>query len=283
MTYASTSVFTRPPATAGRSAGQVTAQPARKPVYLNGIDRIRVRASAEALAIVRPGRDIARLPITRISRIIASRLVDWDAEALILCLEHGIPIIFLDNTGQATGICQPRHLRADSLGTLIESAMEQASWPQRHENWLLHRRSIILADWRKNQEHIGGSAWLGDWHGYQHSYVHRNELPESTKPEVFGWLLGLVVENLHGHGINTRYCGCQPSPFDLAIDLTALLRAELFFHGERMLEAAEDDLPAQLRLFEAWSRAHGAIIERHLFDLRKNLTQYVTGIQSKWR
>ena len=283
MAHASTSVFTRPAATTARSAGKVNAQPARKPVYFNGIDRIRVRASGEALAVVRPGRDVARLPMTRISRIIASRLVDWDAEALILCLEHGIPIIFLDTAGRATGVCQPRHLRADSLSTLIESAMEQAAWPQRHENWLLHRRSIILADWRKHQEHIGGSVCLGDWHGYQHSYVHRNELPESTKPEVFGWLLGLVVETLHGHGINTRYCGCQPAPFDLAIDLTELLRAELFFHGERMLEAAEDDLPAQLRLFEAWSREHGAIIERHLFDLRKNLTQYVTGTQSKWR
>ncbi len=283
MAHASTSVLTRQAATTGRSAGKAAAQPARKPVYLNGIDRIRVRASAEALAVVRPGRDVARLPITRISRIIASRLVDWDAEALILCLEHGIPIIFLDNTGQASGICQPRHLRADSLSTLIESAMEQATWPQRHENWLLHRRSIILADWRKRQEYIGGSAWLGDFHGYQRDYVHRNEIPESTKPEVFGWLLGLVVETLHGHGINTRYCGCQPYPFDLAIDLTALLRAELFFHGERMLEAAEDDLQAQLRMFEAWTRQHGAIIERHLFDLRKNLTQYVTGTQSKWR
>lgn len=283
MAHASTSVLTRLAATTPCRAGKAAAQPARKPVYLNGIDRIRVRASAEALAVARPGRDVARLPIARISRIIASRLVDWDAEALILCLNRGIPIIFLDTSGHPAGICQPRHLRADSLSTLIESAMDQPTWPQRHENWLLHRRSIILADWRKRQEYIGGSAWLGDFHAYQRDYVHRNEFPESTKPEVFGWLLGLVVETLHGHGINTRYCGCQPTPFDLATDLTTLLRAELFFHGERMLEAAADNLPAQLRLFEAWSRAHGAIIERHLFDLRKNLTHYVTGTQSKWR
>ncbi len=257
-------------------------QPARKAVYLNGAERLRVRASGEALAIVRPGADVARLPIARISRVTASRRVDWDAEALILCLENGIPIIFLDAVGRPVGICQPRHLRADSLSTLIESAMEQAAWPQRHENWLRHRRSIIVAEWRKRQERNGGSAWLGEWHGYQRNYVHRNELPEAGTPEVLGWLLGLVVESLHVHSLNNRYCGCQPAPFDLATDLADLLRAELFFHGERMLKAADGDLQTQLRLFESWTREHATIIEQHLFDLRKNLTQYLTGTLSKW-
>lgn len=269
------------PASAHRNAHQGAARPARKAVYLNGTERLRVRAGAEALAIVRPGGDVARLPIARISRITASRRVDWDAEALILCLERGIPIIFLDTGGRPIGICQPRHVRTDSLGTLIESAMEQAAWPQRHENWLRHRRSIIVADWRKRQEALGGSAWLGEWHGHQRNYVHRAEVPETTTAEVSGWLLGLVVEKLHANGLNHRYCGCQPQPFDLAMDLTELLRAELFFHGERMLEAAEGDLRAQLRLFEAWTREHASIIERHLFDLRKNLTDYLTGTLSK--
>ena len=148
MARACTYAFNNP---ATASGGKAVAQPARKAVYLNGIERIRVRAGADALAVVRPGRDVARLPISRISRIIASRLVDWDAEALLLCLGHGIPIIFLDTAGHAAGICQPRQLRADSLNTLIESAMDQAQWPQRHENWLLHRRSMILADWRKRR------------------------------------------------------------------------------------------------------------------------------------
>ena len=270
------------PAAANRGARESAPQPARKAVYLNGTDRLRVRAGAEALAIVRPGGDVARLPIARISRITASRRVDWDAEALILCMERGIPIIFLDTTGRPVGVCQPRHLRADTLSTLIEGAMEQAAWPQRHENWLRHRRSIIVAEWRKRQERKCGLTWLGEWHGYQRDYVHRNELPESSTPEVLGWLLGLVVESLHAHGLNNRYCGCQPAPFDLAMELTELLRAELFFHGERMLNAADGDLQTQLRLFEAWTREHAMIIERHLFDLRKNLTEYLTGTASKW-
>ena len=270
-------------ATRPRQAKRPAGAPARKPVYLNGAERLRVRANGEALAIARPRGDIARLPVSRISRIVASRLVDWDAEALTLCLMSGIPIIFLDSHGNPAGICQPRQARADSLEELIESAMNLATWPQRHENWMLHRRSIIVAEWRKRRERRGDEAWVREWQDYQRDYVHKNQLPQSVTPELSGWLLGVVAQELQARGLNTRYWGCQPEPFDLAGDLVTLLHAELHFHGERMLEAANGDLQARLRLFDGWTREHDAIVERHLFDLRKNLTQYLMPGAARWR
>ena len=86
-----------------KSVATTAALPARKPVYLDGVERMRVRAGVAALAIVRQGWETVRLPIARISRVIASRSVDWDSEALILCLRHAVPIIFLDTDGQALG------------------------------------------------------------------------------------------------------------------------------------------------------------------------------------
>ena len=253
-----------------KSVATTAAPPARKPVYLDGVERMRVRAGDAALAIVRRGWETVRLPIARISRVIASRSVDWDSEALILCLRHAVPIIFLDTDGQALGACQSCAPKRTAFAELIEEAVDDSRWNQLRDNWLRRRRASVLSAWRTAAQSRGNPVAVGDWLAYHRDYVYRNELPGAISREIDGWLYALVTESLQKHGIPARYGDTTSTPYNLARDLTALLRAELHFHGGRMLAAA-DGPRALARLFEGWARCHDALVVEHLADLKKTL------------
>lgn len=62
----------------------------RRPLYLGAAAR-RVRLDGPALCVDVEGRAAARVPLRRLSRVVAHRAAEWATPALVACLEAGVP------------------------------------------------------------------------------------------------------------------------------------------------------------------------------------------------
>lgn len=108
-----------------------------RPLYLQPMLPARVALdSTVALRIHTVGQSGLRTPLTRISRVVSNHHVQWDSDALIACLQNGIPIAFMDARGKPIGWCFGARRRETSLANLLEHALESDEWEQRFNPWL---------------------------------------------------------------------------------------------------------------------------------------------------
>ncbi len=130
-----------------------------QPVYLNAPGVRRVTLEGQALKI--HSRDVADrfFPLQRLGRIISRGSVQWSTPALLQCMKMGIPVTFLDDRGQAVGICYSAWTQYSSLSELLDSFFTTDSGPQKLVDWfrsysrtsllkLLHAHDLHPADLR---------------------------------------------------------------------------------------------------------------------------------------
>jgi len=266
---------TRPSADAdGTARNHTTALGARKPLYLTTPHPAGIDASGDALVLRRDGCAPQRFPLARIERIICNRNANWTGAALALCLNEGVPIVWLDGRGHALGSTQARQTRPFAFITALETYLELPDWQKRFDNWLARRRMETLTAWAMRATLEGRGPDARHFETLKREYVYHGHHPHAFEAEGEGWCHALVVGRLHREGLQSRYWGFDGSALDLASNLASLLWAELNLDCGTLPASTARGIVAA-HLFEAWARQREARLLVHLGDLKRHLAREI--------
>lgn len=248
-----------------RSAtAQLTEQQApRKSLYLMGKTRLNIETDGTRLCIHAEGQPVRPIPYPRISRIISSHNTHWHGQAIIGCLQHGIPIIWLDQHNRPMGDTHPIYQNASELHHSIENYLDLHDWQEHYANWHKHRRM-------ENLKHAILQAELHDWYDIgelKRSYVYQNTpLPKQT-PHIQAACLGIAQQKLDRQATRSRYWGYDGKIMEIAHDLAQLLHDQYSFH----LHSQHQDIQSDLNHFEHWWKSNRDLFDHHLADLKHHL------------
>lgn len=119
-----------------------------RPLYLDPAVAWQVRLDAGvALNVSAQGRARSLYPLQRLARVVCGRQAQWRSDALLACLEAGVPIVFTDARQGTIGWCFGARRRETTLAALLREGLTQPAWPDRFESWLraAQRREILAA------------------------------------------------------------------------------------------------------------------------------------------
>ena len=119
-----------------------------RPLYLEAGIAWRVALDAGvALHVSAPGRARSLYPLQRLARVVCGSHSAWDTDALLACLQAGVPVVFHDRHGDAVGWCFGPRRRETTLGQLLREGLQQPQWPQRFTQWheAACRREVLAA------------------------------------------------------------------------------------------------------------------------------------------
>ncbi len=176
--------------------------PRRLPVYLLDAGTARVDVDGPALRVEHAERAPARYPVSRIHRVISQARHHWSASATRLCLEHRLPVIFVDEAGDLLGSLQPARSRNEPLGDAVGRLAWEPGGGERLDNWVRNehlRRIHAHADTERDRgarelaRRLGAPAPDGP---------RARSRPEAT---VHAAMRGLAEALLQDRGLDTRY------------------------------------------------------------------------------
>jgi len=254
--------------TTNRLPGRVNHHP--KPLYLLDDEPREIRIVATSLRVVTPaGRAYRQLPLERIERIICNATVRWEGRALSACLEHGIPITWVNTKGQDIGTAVPQRTITASLHESISVFVQTTEWEKYYLNWLRNRRMAILVAWAKSLAN-GYRLPQHVFNELKRRYVYQNQLQNTFVHDARGWCMSVVVRRLHDEGLDTQYWGFGGTALKLGEDLATFLWAELNLQSGAMMEHITAG-PEALLFFETWVQKNEVRILHHLGDLKRFL------------
>jgi hypothetical protein len=237
----------------------------RKALYLDGREQaIDVRALGPALAITRGARRVS-LPLARLARIVVCGRVHWESAALAACLQHGLPIVFLDGRARPVGAAAPLTGRSSSLDELLAAWVDRRHWREGWDNWLRAQRYRLLRHWARRRAEGGRPLAPGEWKEAVRSFVYLAETEfAGANP---GGCYALVVSLLLRAGVRFAYRGADGGVLPLAAALSQLVdrRAALDLGS---LAAA---LPANDATATRAAETNNADLEQYVVDLLARL------------
>lgn len=201
------------------------------PAHLDGTETpLLVTLDGPSLRIRRAGAADSRLPIARLARLTVRGSVTFAAETITACLQAGVPIAFLDESGQSLGQLVPVHRRREELLVLVEEAMACGSFAVARENWraAAYRAACIrvtmampvrVADLRARTV-ARAAARLVDLAGAPLS-------TDALMARLEALLAAFVAERLLSEGAGLRLQGQDPD-LDIAADFRGILGLELW-------------------------------------------------------
>ena len=246
--------------------------PARKALYLATSDPLRIDSEGEALVLRRRAVAATRHPFARIDRIVCNRHADWSGEALARCLQHGIPVTWVDGHGQLVGSAAPRLAPRHPFEILLHTYLDRPDWPARYANWLRCRRMDILVVVALRAARRNHPLAQHEFDEYKRDYVYNQHLEAVLPPIVRGWCHAFVTRRLTDLGLPGRHWGYDGQPLELADDLTGLLWAELTLECAT-LAAAADAPRAHALIVESWLACHPTRLPDHLARLKRHLAR----------
>jgi hypothetical protein len=108
-----------------------------RPFYLQPTQPARITLDTSvALRVHVSGQSGLRMPFAKLSRVVCNHHVQWESDALVACLQHGIPIAFLDARGRSVGWCFGARRRETTLANLLAHALAADDWTERFAPWL---------------------------------------------------------------------------------------------------------------------------------------------------
>lgn len=253
------------------AAKETTALP-RRPLYLWPDVGTAVRAEDRSLAAYQKRVPIARFPVSRISRIVATNRVDWHGGALRLCLSEGVGIVFLDGHGTCLGSLEPALARVSPLDELLEELVAAPRGMHIYDNFLRHIRSCALRNWAASREPIRPLT-SGERSAWMRIYVYRGEPPVHLAFNCRGLLQSIVNASLRAAGIRTRYWRNSAEVLDLGADITAVIYGRVVMEAGTLL-LQETHPPSAVRLFEAAARRYQSYIDDTLERLKLLLLRF---------
>lgn len=129
-----------------------------RPLYIDGSPGCRVVLDEPALRVVVPDKADQLFPLSRISRVVCSGVVEWSMSALLACADAGINLLFLHKNGEVRARWLGRNDERQSLTQRLVDLLARADGLQRYENWYLSMekmaarsfaRRMGLAEWRE--------------------------------------------------------------------------------------------------------------------------------------
>lgn len=253
-----------------RAAKPFVGDPPRKALYLAACTPLRIDAEREALLLRRPAHATARYPLARIDRIVCNRHADWSGNALVLCLEHGVPLVWVNGHGTALGSAGPRLATPQPFDTLLDCYLERADWRGHYDNWLKRRRLDILVLAALRAAHAGQPLAQADFDDLKRAYVYNAHLDAVFPETACAWCHAFVLRQLADAAIEPTHWAYDGQPLNLADDLCGLLWAELNLEAAS-LAAAADQTGTQLLLVESWIARHPGRLAEHLARFRRHL------------
>lgn len=124
-----------------------------------------------ALRVAAPGRARTLYPLSRLGRVVCGRRAQWQTEALVACLEAGVPVLFTDLRGRCVAWCFGQRRREGTLEQLLVEGLSHPEWPSWFDQWrTAFARREMLACLREFGLHSGSleqasvRARLCNWH-----------------------------------------------------------------------------------------------------------------------
>lgn len=245
----------------------------RKALYLDGRgEAIEVRLLGPALGISRGARRLS-LPLERVARIIVCGRVDWDGRALAACLQHGLPVIFLDGRARPVGAAAPLTGRSSSLDELLADWVQRRHWREGFDNWLRAQRFRMLRHWARDRAARGKPVAAGDWREAVRSYVYLDGR-ELTGPNP-GGCYAVVVSMLLRAGVRLQYRANDGGALALANELARLADCRLALGMGSLATLLVADEPTATRAVESGADDLGDYIADLLARLRRNLADRI--------
>ncbi|WP_439578180.1 hypothetical protein [Elioraea sp.] len=218
-------------------------------LHLDGADRpVAVLVEGPALRLRRQGIADVFAPLPRLARVVVhGPRVQWRTEALMACLEGGVPVLFLGARGTLAGALVPVHppaARAD-LAALLDAAASAPGFRRRLEDFCrAEERNAILALVRREG---GGSCDIGA--DLRPAAVRRRCLEGCVAPAVAAALANLmsglasamVAEALARRGAGPQFLMRRTGGFGLAEALGRVLAWHLWPPVRSLAATAELD------------------------------------------
>ena len=226
-----------------------------------GFDAV-TRVTSEFCSLrVAVGRKCRQLFSPReLRRVVSGPRARWREDAIALCLDHRVPVIFVDDYDNVRGMLEPWQPRHCSLDRRIASMLAEPDGPERLQNWYQHWRHQLaigyLRDWGEQVE--GAEAEIVLAH-MQVTFLERC-VPDCGERErlvdQFDLALDLLAIGLTG---NRRLKLSRASGGREGIGLAHCFSTLFQLQGRRLLLRQRTRLPGQRTELPAF-------VDRHLRD-----------------
>ena len=117
----------------------------RRPLYLVAEQRIAVDFAAPALRVAAAERAPTFHPLAQLSRVLSRGRVDWAGDALIACLEAGVPVLFVGDHGRLRGVLSLARSGPSGLDEYLRCAAQSPDWPEHYANWHRGQQRRVIA------------------------------------------------------------------------------------------------------------------------------------------
>lgn len=243
----------------------------RKPLYLDGRNaNLDVAVVGPALTVTCHGRRF-QFPILRLSRVLVCGRVHWSSEAVALCLQHRIPIVFLDSGARPLGATLALRQRSAPLHESLTDFVESSNWRHSYENWLRAERLRVLLQWRRERTAAGSPLERREWIAKvrAHVYVPDPEHRSMQAAACYALALSIVMRA----GARSQYRASDGSVLCLWADVGSLLdlRVELKLGSLARLEEGLGTL--QVRGFQVDAPEHEAFVVGVLQRLHRRASE----------
>lgn len=200
-----------------------------RPLYIDGTPGCRVVLDEPALRIVMPDRADLLFPLSRISNVICSGVVDWSMSALLACADAGIHLLFLHNNGELRARWMGQGRVRQDLTQRLADLLARPDGMERYENWFRAMEKLAV---RSAARRMG----MADWREVPVRDMHERILQLTV--DAYSWrnleknlcavLLGEIMCWLNDCDFDCNDEVIANSTLDLAMDFSKLLRWDCF-------------------------------------------------------
>lgn len=200
-----------------------------RPLYIEGSPGYRVVLDEPALRIVVPEQSDRLFPLSRVSKVVCSGVVDWSMSALLACADAGITLLFLQKNGEIRARWLGQYGVRESLAQRLVDLLARPDGYSRYENWYLAMEKLAVRSFARRMG-------LADWREIPVSQM-RKQLVSILSPSI-QHRTNVLCALLHGEiliWLNDCGFACHDelvvnSPLDFAGDLSKLLLWDCYEH-----------------------------------------------------
>lgn len=127
-----------------------------RPLYIEGCPGCRVVLDEPALRVVVPEQSDRLFPLSRVSRVVCSGVVDWSMSALLACADAGITLLFLQKNGEVRARWLGQSGVRQSLTQRVVDLLVRPDGLSRYENWSLAMEKLAVRSFARK---MGMAQW----------------------------------------------------------------------------------------------------------------------------
>ncbi len=248
----------------------------RKPLYLLGTRSANVDAGADHL-VLRQRDDSGKIyptmryPVYRINRVVSNHHVSWSGRALALCFARQVPLTWVDGHGNYLGSGLSRQV-GSPFALLLDNYLQRPDWWVCFKQWRARRRLNTLIVCAERAAEAGQPLTQRAFDDLKRQVVYHGKPPVRFDRIGLAWCHALVVPRLIEDGLDVSYWGFGARSLNLAMELAALLWAELNLDCGTLPSHANQGL-VKAQFFETWSHERERRLLDHIGDFQRHVAE----------